>query len=457
MDEPSRSAERVRGPVRAGRGWLFGAVLRGDGLHAAFLQTMATQAFIVPINVATGVLVARLLGPEGRGVLAAITLWPQLLASLAICGLPYALIYHLKRTPHETGRILGAGLALAAGLALLGALAGAVVVPFAMSRGYGASAVLCAQAGALATVPFLISMLLKQVVGAVGLQPLANRFGIADPSLYLVLLLIACAVVPPTPERAALCLFAASVVNVAFVLGRLNAELRPSLMGSRVWMGRIGAYASRAAPARLLASLTSYLDRLLLVGLIAPEELGFYAVAYALSRLVEIVQTAVASIGFAAMAGRDPAATKAVHDRVFRFVLLAVALMIAAGFALGGPAIRLVYGPAFAPAAPLFHVLVVEAALGCLGQVVAQLYFGLNRPGQASAIQAVSFAASFAAMLALVPSMGALGAAVSLALGGVVRLALLLGGVRVLLGMSPPRLAPEPGEIDELWKRLRRT
>ena len=450
------AGEQVREPVPPRRWWLLGALLGRGGMHAAFLQTMATQVLVVLVNVATGVIAARLLGPEGRGTLAAITLWPQLLATFAVSGLPYALVYHLRQAPQQTSRVLGAGLALGVGLAVLATAAGVIAIPFAMSHGYPPATVAFAQAGALLTVANLTAMLLKRVLGALDLQLLANQFGVADPVIYLVLLLLAWAVAPLTPEAAAACLFLGPLATLLIMLRVIYVRCRPSLAEGWAWTQCIGAYTLRAAPASLLASMTSYLDRLILVALITPEELGLYAVAFALSRLVDVVQGAVSSVGFAAMAGRDRAGIKALHDQVFRFVLLAVCVIVAGGFVLGGPAIRLVYGEDFAPANLMFRLLVVEAALGCLGQVVAQLYFGLGRPGQVSAVQGVSFCTSLAAMLALVSSLGGVGAAVGLMLGSAVRLALLLGGVRVALGMALPRLAPEPGEVSRLWNQLRR-
>ena len=331
MEQTPPAGEQVhKPPAQGGRWWLLGALLGNGGMHAAFLQTMATQVLVTAVNVATGVLVARLLGPEGRGIVAAITLWPMLLASLAISGLPYALVYHLKHAPREAERVVGAGLLLGAGLASLAAVGGVIAIPFAMSRSYPPSAVLLAQMGALLTVTYLLSMLLKRTLGALGLQSAANRYGLADPLCYLALLLAAAAVAPLTPATAVACLFAAGPATLAMMLRHLHQRRRPSLAGCRAWMGKLSAYTLRAASASLLATLASYLDRMILVALITPGELGLYAVAYALSRLVEVVQAAVSSVGFAAMAGRDRAGIKVLHDQVFRFVLLAVGVIVVA-------------------------------------------------------------------------------------------------------------------------------
>ena len=51
-------------------------------LSGAWLGTSATNAAILLFGLATGVLSARLLAPDGRGALAAALFWPQLISAL---------------------------------------------------------------------------------------------------------------------------------------------------------------------------------------------------------------------------------------------------------------------------------------------------------------------------------------------------------------------------------------
>ena len=56
----------------------------------------------------SGPLVARILGVEGRGYLAALYVWPGMLAVLGTLGIPVACSYFLNSEPGQTERILGA-------------------------------------------------------------------------------------------------------------------------------------------------------------------------------------------------------------------------------------------------------------------------------------------------------------------------------------------------------------
>ena len=57
----------------------------------AFVGTGATSVFIQACTVLQGVLLARLLGPTGRGELAAVILWPSVFAGLGSFGVDIAL------------------------------------------------------------------------------------------------------------------------------------------------------------------------------------------------------------------------------------------------------------------------------------------------------------------------------------------------------------------------------
>src|ERR1700685_2480006 len=54
------------------------------------LQSTGGRALFVLINAATGILTARSLHPVGRGELAAMGVWPNILANLLTLGLPRA-------------------------------------------------------------------------------------------------------------------------------------------------------------------------------------------------------------------------------------------------------------------------------------------------------------------------------------------------------------------------------
>src|SRR5262249_21288164 len=91
--------------------------LAGPGIPSGFVRgilgTAGTNVLLAMIGLATSILAARLLGPAGRGELAAIQTWPAVVATVALLGLPDAVVYFTARRPDRGGSYLGSAMALA--------------------------------------------------------------------------------------------------------------------------------------------------------------------------------------------------------------------------------------------------------------------------------------------------------------------------------------------------------
>jgi O-antigen/teichoic acid export membrane protein len=92
-------------------------------------QTFLTNSAILVCNVITGVLAARILQPEGRGALAAIILWPSILAGLGIMGTNWALSREVAAHPEKEADLARAAVMLGAVQAALFMALGYFLVP----------------------------------------------------------------------------------------------------------------------------------------------------------------------------------------------------------------------------------------------------------------------------------------------------------------------------------------
>jgi O-antigen/teichoic acid export membrane protein len=90
----------------------------------ALAATFASSVWIQLLTVISGVLTARLLQPEGRGLLAAVFIWPSVLGSIALLGLNNTLAISAARERVKLGRQTRAallfGTASSLGMMLLG-------------------------------------------------------------------------------------------------------------------------------------------------------------------------------------------------------------------------------------------------------------------------------------------------------------------------------------------------
>ena len=95
-----------------------------ESLGGSLLLTLACNALLTGVGLVTGILAARLLGPQGRGELAAIQTWPTNFAYLGMLGVADATVYFTAREPRQAGKYLSSATVLTLLLALpTGALA----------------------------------------------------------------------------------------------------------------------------------------------------------------------------------------------------------------------------------------------------------------------------------------------------------------------------------------------
>jgi len=93
----------------------------------SFAGSIATQL----IGATAGILSARFLGPEGKGLLVVIMLWPGLLAALGGgLGLEDAIVYFTARNPARSGAILSTALIVATAQSLLLTGVGWLLLPW---------------------------------------------------------------------------------------------------------------------------------------------------------------------------------------------------------------------------------------------------------------------------------------------------------------------------------------
>ncbi|WP_433966855.1 hypothetical protein [Tunturiibacter gelidiferens] len=116
----------------------------------AIIQTACANLAVQVVNLLCGIITARSLGADGRGLLAGIIMWPQFLAYGMTMGIPIASVYWLKRRPDISSELAGAGLLLSVAFSLLAALVGAVIIPYSLHT-YPAAAIHLAKLWILVT------------------------------------------------------------------------------------------------------------------------------------------------------------------------------------------------------------------------------------------------------------------------------------------------------------------
>jgi len=417
------------------------------------VTTLGGQATVLALGVFTGIASARLLGPQGRGELAALTLWPLILVLLTSFGISQAIVFHSGKQRFAPAEIWTCAVTiwLAQSAAVL--LLGAAVIPLALRHyspdtrhlallflaftpvlifvGYPASLL----QGQLDLLSFNLIRIAAPAVYALGLAVLALRHQTRLREVLLV-------------QIAGVCLAAA--VGAWRVLSRPQRKPSPAPGPSRPH----GLAWNRAACAALLrygwrshlSSVTSYVnqrsDQLLLSLFVGPRDLGLYVVAVALATSVSFFPQAAGMVTIAAGSNLSPQEARPIIARGFRVTLAALALGCALIFLLCPWLIGLAYGPSYRAAVTACRVLLPGTVALGLNQVLYDGARALERPALPSYAEGLSTAVTLGGLLLLLPRLGFLGAAIASTLAYTASLCLMLRlsrsrlqlGLRELLG-----------------------
>ena len=417
------------------------------GGFAASVQVLLVNVLILAVNFGTGIITARLLGPNGRGEQAAMILWPQLVGYALTLGLPAALLYNLKRCPDRASRLLPAALLLGTSMGLLATLIGILFIPLWLIE-YSPEVVRTAQWFMLLAPLSLLNLISLHAFLA------REEFGMYNVARYLSPLLTLLALVSLALSReltsysAALAYLLPGAPVTIWMVIRLWRIYRPVWRDLGSDFKRLTSYGLRSYGLDLLGSqVAGQLDRVLVVGLLNPAAMGLYVVASSLAQMLGVVVAAVAEVLFPKASGRAAEEVIALVARGAR-VSITVTLLAAVGLVLLGPwVLNLLYGQDFLSAVPVFRILLLESVLGGAAWVLAQAFMALDKPGTVSLMQGIGRGLSVPLLLVLVPRYGLEGAGLAVLVSTVIKLVFVIVSFPLILKTRVPRLWPKRADF----------
>jgi O-antigen/teichoic acid export membrane protein/GT2 family glycosyltransferase len=362
-------------------------------------------------GVGAGVVIARALGPEGRGLFELGRIMAVVVALVAGMGLGRAAVFLRPRGLITDGGVYGAvASALGSGTVAGGALAATLLLTRSW-HGFGVGEIALA-AGSVPLIAFFAQG--QSALQGIGQAAWFRRTLATREALFLTLLVIAFSL--HTSVFVALVAWWAhwfgSALFIAWLLAR-NCG-RPRVPAGAI--GRLVAFGASQAVVVLLMQAHLRLDVFVVQGFHGSAELGYYAVAFGLADLLAYGGRAVGLALYprtAFSSAADPAGGARRTARALRVVLI-FALAGAGAIAVAGPSlVELLFGPRFAPAGvPLRVLLPGTVALSLL--VILQS--DLSGRGRIKSVMASGLAvvtANLALTFVLVPGLGATGAALA--------------------------------------------
>jgi enterobacterial common antigen flippase len=403
----------------------------------AWVGTLIANIVIVTIGFATGILAARGLQPAGRGMLAALIFWPQLIASIGFFSLSDAIVVCRSKHDLSTPHINGAALLISALLCVATICLGYTVVLQLLGHDRGIDSTLASRYF-IAYVPLSFVPLTILAAEQSNLQfTRFNLFRLVPSIIYLVALIYLWVVDAFT---VAACLWAnllAAAVSALVVIALRTHE--PHAFPHRQDLVQLLGQAARIHMHSLLFLLGMHADRAVALASLGNWENGIYIVAWSVaSTSMGVVNTAFAmvTLPFAARYRADANNTGGNLTRAIRQTVLITSTVLLAAMLLNPFVTPILFGASFTAAVMPCAVLLVAYGLNVVRQVIISTLKGLedNVPGIASELTSL---ATFAmACIPLANAIGMMGIAMALALGNCFGLGALAFYLRRNYGIS---------------------
>jgi antigen flippase len=421
----------------------------------AVIQTVLANIAVQGLNVASGVLTARTLGPIGRGMLAGIIMWPQFLAYAMTLGIPVATVYSLRRRPEASRQIAGTSLLVSVVVGVVAALVGFAIIPYSL-HAYAHPTIRLAQLWVVVTPLELLAVTLMAQVQAAGAFSFYNLYRFLSPLSVLAILLVENALGRLTFGSAAFAYLLAGTPAMIWIGAWAYKHYRPSLTSLRSTTRLLLSYGVRAWGGDLMGTISNQVDRILVVGLLNPEAMGLYIVAQSAAGVLAVLPTAVVPITLPRSSNLDTEGILALTGSAVRatfYVMLAAALPL---LLFGGILLNLVYGGKFIEASVVLPFLVIEAVADGLTSVLAQAFLASGFPGMVSMLQGCGLLTSIPLLYWMIPRFGLRGAGCALMISTLCRFLLVLVSFPYKLKSRPPGFIMGRAELIAHLSRFRR-
>lgn len=401
------------------------------------LQAFAAQAAGLVCGLASGVVIARCLGPTAKGAVAVYALAAGFVALAGNLGMGMANVHLVARGAVPPRRAWANSLAVAAALGIplsVAAFFAAPLLGIALRRppDMGLLGI------ALGSVPLLVmfDLQLNLLQGAGDIAG-SNRGGLARQALRLAALVPLVALLPGGTAGA---LWSANIALAGgniWCLALLRRRGAVSLVPDWPSLARSLGYGLKTLPGQLVQFFNYRLDLLMLALFWTNREAGVYSVAVFMAELVWYIPQAVITVLLPRVSSAPTAQEGlAITARAIRHTVLWSALCAAALAAAAPLAIGLLYGAPFAEAVPALWVLLLGIAALAPGKLAVVHLAGAGRPQYYTYLALVGIGLSVGLNLALVPRFGIIGAAAASAVAYAASGALALYWLRSRTGLG---------------------
>lgn len=417
-------------------------------LRKNMLITAGANVVLALSGMVTGILAARLLGPHGRGELAAIQNTASFIAGFAMLGLPEALTYYSARMSEQAASYLGTASVLALIASVPCALAGFLAMPTLLNA--QSPAVINAARWYLLIAPiWAVCGMLPHLARGTSHFIDWNLMRLIVPVCAVAVLLVAWLTDNVTARFIAFGNLVYNLFLFAPFFYLVSCRITGSYLPKRAMIRPLLDYGLPCALTGLPQSLNLRLDQMVMAAVMRPRDLGLYVVAVAWSGAVSPILTSVGAAlmpSVASATSREHAVKQIAHG--VKVACALAVLLCSAITALTPVAIVYLFGRNYRAAIPAALIAVPAAGVLGINFALQESVRGLGAPKAVLRAELLGLCATSVSLAAFLPRFGILGAAASSLLGySVVGIALINSAMHLTNTSVKHLLIPSKHEL----------
>ncbi len=383
-------------------------LFRKESVRKRLIAPLGADTLILVTNLVTGVIVARALGPSGRGELSAVLLISQIAAWSFSMGNTEAISYFQSRHPELASRLQSSWLAVTLPLTILAVAVTEVMLPIL----FAAQSHQAITYGRLYLAVIPLILLQGNFSGSLLADEDFNFYNVTRfvmPALTAIAYVGLLAFDVFSVERALIANFVAIAVIVA-MLGWRTLREHPLVRPELALLKRSMSYGLKAHAGSIGSIVNARLDLIIIPAFLSAASVGLYSVATNVSSILPVLTGTVGLMLLPVAARRQGSARTVILTMQ---ATMGIAFLIAVPLAVLAPfGLKLIYGGGFDNAAEPLRLLLP----GSVAQAgVTVLWSGLlaaDRPFLASAAIAPAAVVTIVSLIIFLPLYGINAAAI---------------------------------------------
>ncbi|MDO8962982.1 MAG: polysaccharide biosynthesis C-terminal domain-containing protein [Coriobacteriia bacterium] len=410
----------------------------------------AAQVGKTALSIPVGILLARILGPSGKGAVSVVQTVAAMAVALLNLGMPSAVMWLAARGRASAKGSLALGGIFAAGAISLAGAAVLLFGPKAAAARIGLESPLLLAFAAAAIVPSMMGYFSDHYLlgrGAIRGMAIADVAALAGQLAILGVLAVTGTLTVGSAVLVWLATASGSVLYKSWLAMRTGAgDGRGEHAGVRAIVRDGRAYAIKAWLGNTVNLLSLRQDVLLLAALGGTREVGVYSVGVAAAELAWYIPNALQSVATVKFASEDDSLelVQRLNRSAWPFTLVFGLVILA----VLGPLIPLVYGAPFSASVLPLALLLPGVVATSMSSPLSAWLSGKGYPGDPAAANVVNMLVNLGVNILLIPRFGAAGAAIASSISYSAASAVILWRFRLRSGSRlSPALVPRWADL----------